>query len=321
MKMPGVLKKIFSRNETAVTLIFLGMCLITGLLNPAFLSGTNLVNILRAVSLSLIPAIGLTIVLSGGGIDLSCGSTLAFVGIAFGYMYGVHHMNLWLALFLGLSIAACIGLTSGILVSYLPVHSMIITLGMMKVCRGLIDVIAGGRAATGFSEGFRRMGQGTILTLPNTVWIAFTVFILAIIFTKYTVTGRTFIAIGGNEEATRLAGINVKKYKILSFVICSVLAGFSGIVLASRLGSSQPTAGMTQDMNVIASAVIGGNSLSGGDANIFGTLIGVAIMEILTVALTLIHVSAYWQNVCIGIIVIIAVCIDGFQHKRKLNKV
>ena len=125
---------------------------------------------------------------------------------------------------------------------------------MQKVCRGLIDVIAGGRSMTGFSDAFNEIGQGTLFDIPYTIFYALVFLILAVIFTKRTVCGRIFIAIGGNREATRLCGINVKRYKIVVHIICSVLAGLSGIMLASRLGSAQPTAGTSQDLNVVARA-------------------------------------------------------------------
>ena len=128
-----------------------------------------------------------------------------------------------------------------------------------------------------------------------------------------------FIAIGGNREATRLCGINVKRYKVVVHIICSVLAGLSGIMLASRLGSAQPTAGTSQDLNVVAACILGGNSLAGGVATMVGTLVGVAIMATITVALTMMRVSAYWQNVCVGVILIIAVCMDDIKNMAKLK--
>lgn len=306
-----------SRRESMIFLVFIALCVATTLVNPTFATASNLISIMRTVSLDLLPALGVTLVISGGSIDLSCGATLGFTGIVFGYLYGTAGMNPFLAAAIALATASAIGFSIGGIVANLNVHPMIVTLAMQKVCRGLIDVIAGGRSMRGFSAAFNQIGQGTLFGIPYTIFYAAVFLVLAGVFTRKTVCGRIFIAMGGNAEATRLSGINVKKYKIISHVMCSLIAGLAGIILASRLGSAQPTAGTSQDLNVVAACILGGNSLSGGTATVFGTLIGVAIMDTITVALTLMHVSAYWQNVCIGAILIIAICVDEIKNMRK----
>ena len=316
-KEANILKRLMGFNESMIVVTFLALCIGTTIVNPVFMRSSNLISIARSVSLDLLPAIGVTLVISSGSIDLSCGATLGLVGIIFGYLYGQVGMNVFLAIAIGLLIAATIGFSIGNIVSRLSVHPMIVTLAFQKICRGLIDVIAGGRSMSGFSETFNQVGQGTAFGIPYTIFYAIVFVIAGLIFTKKSVCGRIFIAMGGNKEATRLSGINVTKYKILAHVICSVLAGVSGIILASRLGSAQPTAGTTQDLNVIAACILGGNSLAGGVATIFGTLLGVAIMNTITVSLTLMHVSAYWQNVCVGIILVIAICIDQIKAMAK----
>ena len=170
---------------------------------------------------------------------------------------------------------------------------------------------------TGFSERFNMLGQGMLGGIPYTVFYALVFLLLGWLFTTRTVCGRIFVAMGGNQEATRLSGINVKKYKVIGHVMCSVMAGISGIILASRLGSAQPTAGTTQDLNVVAACILGGNSLAGGVSTVFGTLIGVAITDTIVVSLTLMHVSAYWQNVCIGVILVVAICLDEIRTMAK----
>lgn len=311
------LKRITSYSESMIIIIFLLLCGITTIINPTFIKSRNLISIARSISLDLLPAIGVTLVIASGSMDLSCGATLGLVGIVFGYLYGMSGMNVFLAFFIAMALALSIGLLIGSIVANLHVHPMIVSLAMQKVCRGLIDVIAGGRSMAGFSDAFNKIGQGTLLDIPYTVFYAAAFLILAWIFAKKTVCGRIFIAIGGNREATRLCGINVKRYKVIAHVMCSMLAGLSGVILASRLGSSQPTAGTSQDLNVVAACILGGNSLSGGIATMIGTLVGVAIMNTITVALTLMHVSAYWQNVCIGVILIVAICVDDIKNMTK----
>lgn len=310
-------RTLMDRRETMIFLVFLVICVGTTIVNPTFMKGSNLISIARSVSLDLLPAIGVTLVISCGSIDLSCGATLGLVGIVFGYLYGQTGMNIILAFLIAMLLSVAIGLMIGTIVATLNVHPMIVTLAMQKVCRGLIDVIAGGRSMTGFSDSFIAIGQGTLFGIPYTIFYAVVFLIIGWVFTKKTVCGRIFIAMGGNQEATRLSGIHVKKYKIISHVICSALAGLSGIILAARLGSAQPTAGTTQDLNVVAACILGGNSLSGGVATVFGTLIGVAIMNTITVALTLMRVSAYWQNVCVGVILVIAICVDQIKNMAK----
>lgn len=316
-KATSSLKRLMSYRESMIFFIFLALCITTTIVNPVFIRPSNLLSIARSVSLDLLPAIGVTLVISAGSIDLSCGATLGLVGIVFGYLYGQVGMNVFLAAAIGLAVAAAIGFCIGNIVSRLKVPPMIVTLAFQKICRGLIDIIAGGRSMSGFSENFNKIGQGDIFGIPYTIFYAMVFLIAGFIFTKKTVCGRIFIAMGGNEEATRLSGINVTKYKIISHIVCSVLAGISGIILASRLGSAQPTAGTSQDLNVIAACVLGGNSLSGGVATVFGTFLGVAIMSTITVSLTLMHVNAYWQNVCVGIILVIAICIDQIKAMAK----
>ena len=168
---------------------------------------------------------------------------------------------------------------------------------MQKVCRGLIDVIAGGRSMTGFSDAFNEIGQGTLFDIPYTIFYALVFLILAVIFTKRTVCGRIFIAIGGNREGYAPVR-NQRSSAIRSSSTSSARCwrGLSGIMLASRLGSAQPTAGTSQDLNVVAACILGGNSLAGGVATMVGTLVGVAIMATITVALTMMRVSAYWAE-------------------------
>lgn len=312
-----LIKKITGYREFMIVVIFLALCIGTTLINPTFMKGSNLISIARSVSLDLLPGIGVTLVIACGSMDLSCGATLGFVGIVFGYLYGQYGMNVWLAGTVSMVLSILIGLIIGVIVANLKVHPMIVTLAMQKVCRGLIDVIAGGRSMAGFSDTFNQIGQGTLWGIPYTVFYALIFLAAAWFFTKKTVCGRIFIAIGGNQEATRLSGINVKKYKMISHMICSALAGLSGIILASRLGSAQPTAGTTQDLNVVAACILGGNSLSGGVATVIGTLFGIAIMNTITVALTMLHVSAYWQNVCVGVILLIAICVDDLKNMEK----
>lgn len=315
--MKKVIKRLTSFREFMILVVFLAICVLTTLVNPAFIKSSTLISIARSISLDLLPAIGVTLVVSSGSIDLSCGATLGLVGIVFGYLYGQSGMNVFAAAAIAIALSALIGLVIGEIVANLKVPPMIITLAFQKICRGLIDVIAGGRSMTGFSERFNMLGQGMLGGIPYTVFYALVFLLLGWLFTTRTVCGRIFVAMGGNQEATRLSGINVKKYKVIGHVMCSVMAGISGIILASRLGSAQPTAGTTQDLNVVAACILGGNSLAGGVSTVFGTLIGVAIMDTIVVSLTLMHVSAYWQNVCIGVILVVAICLDEIRTMAK----
>lgn len=309
-----IVRRFFKTKESAVILMFTGLFLVTSIIAPSFLSYAQLINLFRTISLSLLPAMGMVFVMTCGSIDLSAGSVLAFSGMLCGYTMVMWNWKLVPAMLLSLAVSALVGVVNGFLIARWNLTPMIVTLGVQYVIRGLVNVITKGVAISGFSEKFVNIGQGKVGVIPNVIIIAVVVFCICLFLYNFTVFGRSIISTGGNKETTRLAGINVTAYIVSAHVVCSLLAGMAGILVTSRLGSAQASAGMTTDMYAIASAAVGGTSLMGGSGSIVGCLFGVGIMELITIALTLIKVDVYWQRTVVGIIMIAAVFMDVYRR-------
>ncbi len=316
-KKPSVLKKILQKNEVGVLLIFLGLSLITGIINPAFFKATSLINLARSSAMSLVPCLGLTFALGSGEIDLSVGSMLALSGVIAGMCMKRFGLSVWLSIVIAMAGSAIGGVMIGAFVVAFAIPPFIVTMGMQNVFRGLVNVLTMGSPYTQLPAGFTYFGVGTLGGLPFVIYVAAIIFVIMYFVMKYTVFGRSTIAIGGNRETARLAGINVTKYVILVHVLCSVCAGIGGMLTTARLGSAQVSVGTGQEMNAIAGCVIGGTSMGGGSPTLVGTVIGVALMELLTVALTLIKIDVYWQKVLLGFIIIGAVATDTMKRSRQ----
>lgn len=293
---------------------FIVLCLMLAVVSEQFLTVSNLLNVTRQVSINAIIAVGMTLVILTGGIDLSVGSIVAISGsITAGLMVG--GMGSVPAILAGLLLGTFIGVMNGLLVSYGKIPPFIATMGMMTIVRGYTLVYTDGRPITGFSEGFRDIGSGYVGIIPIPVIIMILIFIGAWLLLKKNQFGRYVYAIGGNEEAARLSGINTKKHLIGVYGIAGLLAAVSGIILTSRLNSAQPTAGMAFEMDAIAAVVLGGTSLAGGRGTIVGTLVGALIIGVLDNGLNLLNVSSFYQQVAKGVVILLAVIMDRKQGK------
>ncbi len=314
---PSALRKLLKAREVSILIPFLLICIVTTIGNSAFLYPENLISLLRSVALTTIGALGMTFVLATGSFDLSVGATYGFGAIFAGFCMVEAHMPWPAAMLLGLLAGALIGLANGLIITVFSIPPLITTLGMQYIVRGVINVMTHGSPYTGFPEGFRVLGGGKIGDIPISVFIALALVILCHFVFKYTVYGRCVLAVGGNKETARVSGVNVKKIEISTYVIAGIAAAFVGLLTASRLGTAQANAGDGWEMTLIASAVIGGTSLFGGSATAIGTVIGVAIMEVLTVATTLLKIDTYYQKIIIGIIIILAVGLDMMQRLKR----
>ncbi|ESQ86961.1 sugar ABC transporter permease [Asticcacaulis sp. AC460] len=305
------------------TLFLLLLIVVFAAWNPRFLSLRNAVNILTEVSIYGVIAVGMTFVILTAGVDLAVGSLLAFAAIAAAWV--VQAMGgavpQWLV---ALVVASFIGLAAGFLhgksVTWLKVPAFIVTLGGMTVWRGATLILNDGGPISGFDDGYRWWGTGSILGVPVPVIIFALVALAGHIALRHTRYGRQVYAVGGNAEAARLAGINVKAVIISVYVIVGFLAGLSGFLLSARLGSAEAVAGINYELRVIASVVIGGASLSGGSGSIRGTLIGALLIGVLSNGLVIMHVSSYFQQVVIGLIIVAAVAFDAYakSHRGKV---
>ena len=294
----------------------IGLCVVLWILTPHFLTVSNLLNVAQQTSINAIIAVGLTFVIITAGIDLSVGSILAFSGVVLASALQAG-CPIPLALLVGLAVGMACGLVNGVLISFGRIPPFISTLGMMSVARGSALLYTGGRPVSGFSESFRFLATGKIFFIPAPVVIMIVVYLIAYFVLNRTKFGRYTYAIGGNEEAAILSGINVKLYKTMVYGICGMLSALGAIILTARLNSAQPIAGMMYELDAIAATVIGGTSLMGGQGSVIGTLIGAFIMGVLRNGLNLLGVSSFIQQVVIGSVIIIAVLMDMALKKQR----
>ena len=312
------LREVFSLGGATGPLIgLLVLCAFLSIATDSFLSIRNFLNILDQITVLGIMAVGMTFVILIGGIDLSVGSVLALSMMVLGYLNVQAGMPMSVALAGALVASAICGLLSGLLVTAFRVPAFIATLAMMSITRGLANMITNGQQIIGFPSWFNLAAiirYGGFLTM--TVALMLVVFVLALLYQRYRYGGRALYAIGGNPEVARLAGINVKLMTVMVYVVCSVLAGLSGVVLGARLDSVQPSSGVGYELDAIAAVVIGGTSLSGGTGGIGGTIIGVLIIGVLRNGLNLLSVSPFMQQVVIGAVIVLAVTAETFRKRK-----
>ena len=290
--------------------LFLLVIVIT-LLNPSFLSINNLFNVLRQVSISALIAFGMTFVILTGGIDLSVGSTLALTGAVAASLLA-SGMDPIIAMGIALILGLILGAINGVIITKGKVAPFIATLATMTIYRGLTLVYTEGRPISGLGDSmaFQLFGKGYFFGIPVPVVTMILTFAVLYFILHKTTFGRRVYAVGGNEEASRLSGINPDRVKIAVYAITGLLAAMSALILTSRLNSAQPTAGESYELDAIAAVVLGGTSLTGGKGWIFGTLVGALIIGVLNNGMNLIGVSSFFQQVVKGIVILLAVLID-----------
>jgi ribose/xylose/arabinose/galactoside ABC-type transport system permease subunit len=294
----------------------LGLCAVLWALTPHFLTVSNLLNIAQQTSVNAIVAVGMTYVILSGGIDLSVGSIVAAAGVVLGTLL---HAEQPLPVAIAASIAAGVGCgaANGALVSWGRLPPFIVTLGMMSVARGAALVFTEGRPVSGFDAGFRSLATGSVGFVPAPVVVMILVYIAAHLVLTRTTFGRYVYAIGGNEEATRLSGVNVRAHKTAIYGVSGLTSAVAAIILTARLNSAQPIAGMMYELDAIAATVIGGTSLMGGDGSLAGTLVGALIMGVLRNGLNLLGVSSFLQQIVIGAVIVGAVLVDTLLKRHR----
>lgn len=311
-------KDFIIKNKSLVVLIV--FCIIVSILNPRFLTVSNILNILRQTSINSVIAAGMTFVILTGGIDLSVGSILAISGAVAATMIA-QGSNVWLTVIVALAIGAVMGAFNGFIISKGKIQPFIATLGVMTLVRGLTLVFTNGKPiTTGGSTGaelFSKIGAGYFLGIPIPIYIMVLVFGLSYYILKNTRPGRYVYSLGCNEEATIYSGINTDRIKMLVYTISGFLAALAGIIITSRLSSAQPQAGVGYELDAIAAVVLGGTSLAGGVGGVFGTVIGAMIIGVLNNALNLMDVSSYYQQLLKGLVILIAVLLDRKQKKSR----
>ncbi len=292
----------------------IALVVVMAALSKDFLHGQNLLNVGVQASVTAILAFGVTFVIVSAGIDLSVGSVAALSATVVAWAATSQGLPVVVAVLLGLAVGAVAGLVSGALVAYGRLPAFIATLAMLSVGRGLALVISGG-SPIAFPSSVSRLGDTLGGWLPVPVLVMAAMGLLAALVLGRTYTGRAMFAIGGNEEAARLSGIDVKRRKLVVYALSGLFAAVAGIVLAARLTSAQPQAATGYELDAIAAVVIGGASLSGGSGKASGTLIGALILAVLRNGLNLLSVSAFWQQVATGLVIAVAVLLDTLRRR------
>ncbi|MDM0038249.1 ABC transporter permease [Variovorax sp. J22G21] len=294
------------------------LCIGFALSTDTFLTFRNLLNVLDQLTVLGIMALGMTAVIVIGGIDLSVGSVLALSMMVMGSLANVFGVPMPLAIVAALVVGAVCGAVSGLLVTRANLPAFIGTLAMMSIARGLANMVTDGSQIVGYPDWFSAMSINRhfgFLSITVALFIVLTV--LAALYMKYRTGGRALYAIGGSAEVARLAGIPVKRVTLLVYTVCGLLAGLAGVVMSTRLDSSQPSGGLGYELDTIAAVVIGGASLSGGVGTIWGTLMGVLTIGVLRNGLNLVGVSPFVQQIIIGVVIVLAVAVDA--NKRRIR--
>jgi len=286
-----------------------GLCLLLWILTPHFLTVSNLLNVLEQTSINAIVAVGMTYVIISGGIDLSVGSLLALSGVVLATLLQ-EGVPVPVALAAALAVGALFGSVSGTAITWGRLPPFIATLGMMSIARGCALLFTEGRPVSGFDPGFRGIATARIGGIPAPVFVAAGVYLVGHFVLSETRFGRYVYALGGNEEATRLSGVNVRLYKTAVYAVSGLTSAVAAVLLTARLNSAQPIAGVMYELDAIAAVVIGGTSLVGGEGSLGGTLIGALIMGVLRNGLNLLSVSSFMQQVVIGLVIVVAVLVD-----------
>ncbi len=295
--------------------VFLGLLVMSAILSflsNVFLTPSNLINVLRQVSVNAIIAAGMTFVILTGGIDLSVGSLLALAGVL---SAGLQSHGFMVAVFVPLLAVAVLGVLTGAVITRGQIAPFVVTLGMMTVARGLTLVYTGGMPISPVGPVFRALGDGYLWVIPVPIIIMLAVYVIAGLVLRGTAFGRHVYAIGGSEQVARLSGINTKRVKTAVYAISGVAAALAGLILAARLNSGDPTAGTGYELDAIAAVVIGGTSLSGGEGGVGGTLVGALIIGVLNNGLNLLNVPSFYQQIVKGLIIVGAVLFD--RRKRR----
>lgn len=291
---------------------FLIIFIIFSVISPCFFSRANIFNIIVQSAIISLVAIGQTVVITSAGIDLSVGSTVAFVSISLGLMM-VAGVPIFLAIIISLIIGGIIGLFNGIIIAYGKVPAFIMTLGMMSMGRGAALALNGGKPVSRLPIIFGKIASTSVLGIP-----IFVIYVLIFYFLMYVLMnknklGRYFYAVGDNKEAARLSGIKVKKIEMLTYIFSGFFAAVGGIMLTARLNYATPLAGQGYELDAIAAVVIGGTALSGGKGNIMGTLIGGLLLGTLRNGLSILNVPGFYQKIIIGAVIVLAVFFDKIK--------
>ena len=313
------IKVILENYKSEVTMggVLIIMYIFLCFMSPVFFTVRNMTNILSSVGFTAILALGQTFVMLTGGIDLSVGSVLG-ISSMLGAMTLVRTNSIIAAILVALLVGGLVGLFNGVMVSYFKLPAFVVTLGTMKICRSADYLISDGHSVNKLGDQFKSIAGAEIFKGFRVYYVGIIILFIVIGWVlANTKLGRYTYSIGSNDTATRLAGVNTKKFRLYPYIISGVLAGLGGILMASRFGAVDPNYGTDYEMNTLAAVVVGGCAMTGGKGTIIGTAVGVILMGVLNNGLDISGISPYWQGVAVGIVLIVALLFDFFTDKKK----
>jgi len=305
------------RGQAGILAVLFALIAYFAVTADGFLDPENILNIVRQISMLGISAVGMTFVILTAGIDLSVGSLMSLVNVVCAKLMveaGFHPV--W-AVLISLVLACLVGLINGLIITKARVPPLITTLGMMITLRGLSYVICKGIPIWGFTDRFRLLGQGYVGIVPVPVIIMFVMFAIGWVFLNKTVYGRYIYGVGGNEEASRLSGVDVPRIKCLVYILSAFLTGVAAVIMLSRLNTGQPKVGTGFELNVITAVVLGGVSIFGGQGRLMGVFVGVLIMGVLSNGMISLDISEYYQQIIRGMVLLGAVAFDNLSRSKK----
>ncbi len=288
---------------------------ILSLLSPHFMTISNIMLLLQQSSIVMVAGIGMTFAILTSGIDLSIGSVAALASVVMGITITNWGFPVPVALILGLLTGTVFGTLNGILISYFKLQPMVCTLGVMSIARGLTYIFTSGRSIFVTDSFLIKIGSGRLMGIPIIAIIALCMFVIGYIILNYTYLGRSIYSLGGNEEATRLSGINTMRIKTITYAICGLCAGVVGILYVCTLGASEPTVGQGLELNATAVTAIGGTSLLGGVGSLVGTVFGAILIGTINNGLSILNIVSYYQQLLLGVVIILAVLLERFKKK------
>lgn len=314
-KKNGFISREGSFKEMGVLITLIILCAVIGCVNSVFFTNTNIISVLRQISTVAIMAVGEAFIIITAGIDLSVGSFLSFGGVACAAMV-VAGVNPWLALIITIVLCIGLGMVSGVVVVKLKINPFIATLAMLNIVSGIAYIISNAMPIK-FKSDVAVFGSSINGVFPVPIILMVLIIAIGFIFLNKTEFGRHIFAVGANEKGAKLSGVQVEKVKVVVYAISAALAGFCGIITAGNLGSAVVNAGTGDELDVIAAAVIGGCSLSGGRGSVWGALIGAAVLGVIRNGFVMLKVSSYWQSITIGLIIIAACAIDQIRNNKE----
>ena len=307
-------------KKYGIVFVLVAIMLVFASLSPVFLTLGNIMNIIRQVSMLGIVSIGMTYVIISGGIDLSVGSQISIIGVVVALLLRDAEMNTVAACIIGLCLTTAIGFFNGFVITKTKIPPLIATLAMLTILQGCSYLACGGLPVYGLPPAIKIIAQSYVGFIPVPVIIMFAIVLTSSFILNRAYIGRYVYAVGSNEEATHLSGINVDFIRIFVYTFCGFLTGIAGLIMLGRINSGQPIAGLGFEMNVLSAIVLGGVSVTGGKGTIFGAMIGVFIIGVLNNGLIIVGVNEYYQLVIKGVVLLSAVIFDSLQQNRKLKQ-